>query len=301
MRHGELAASIAGSIAEATGETFRLVSSSAVAGGCIHAALRLEGEGPSGPMRYFAKACEADRAPMLDAEADGLEALEGARALRVPRRIARGGDGTRSWLVLEWLDLEPLAAASAARLGAGLAAQHRIERPAFGWPRDNFIGASPQENRPGSDWVAFWAHHRLVPQLRLAARNRLPSRLIDRGERLAADAGAFFRDHRPRPSLLHGDLWGGNAAALPDGTPVVFDPAVYAGDREADLAMAELFGGFPRDFRAAYEEDFPLADGYRARRDFYNLYHLLNHANLFAGGYVAQSLEMTDRLLAEIG
>ena len=117
---------------------------------------------------------------------------------------------------------------------------------------------------------------------------------------LAADCGAFFRGHVPQPSLLHGDLWGGNASALPDATPVVFDPAVYVGDREADLAMTELFGGFPADFHSAYRAAWPLDDGYRVRRDLYNLYHLLNHANLFAGGYVRQSQEQVERLIAEI-
>jgi fructosamine-3-kinase len=295
-----LAQAIARSVAQA-GHAFELASASSVAGGCIHQALALEGEGAAGTVRYFAKACDLERAPMLAAEADGLEAIEQAGALRVPRRIARADDGAMAWLVLEWLELSPLDAASAARLGAGLAAQHRIERPAFGWTRDNFIGSSPQANAPGSDWLEFWLTRRLVPQLRMAAANRLPSRMIDRGERLAADAAPFFQGHRPRPSLLHGDLWGGNAAALPDGTPVVFDPAVYAGDREADIAMTELFGGFPRDFRTAYDEKFPLADGYRARRHFYNLYHVLNHANLFAGGYVAQAADAIERLLAEIG
>jgi fructosamine-3-kinase len=139
-----------------------------------------------------------------------------------------------------------------------------------------------------------------MPQLRLAAANRLPSRLIDRGERLAADCEAFFRTYVPAKSLLHGDLWGGNAAALPGGIPVVFDPAVYVGDREADLAMTSLFGGFPADFHAAYANAWRPDDGFRARRDFYNVYHVLNHANLFAGGYVRQSQDLVERVLAEI-
>ena len=139
-----------------------------------------------------------------------------------------------------------------------------------------------------------------MAQLRLAAKHRLPTRLMDRGERLAADCGAFFTNHAPQPSLLHGDLWGGNASALPDGTAVVFDPAVYVGDREADVAMTTLFGGFPADFQAAYRAAWPLDDGYRVRRDFYNLYHVLNHANLFAGGYVAQSQDLVERLIAEL-
>ena len=238
---------------------------------------------------------------MFAAEADGLAALAASGALRVPRVVTRGDDGERAWLVLEWLELAPLGPVSGARLGTSLAALHAIPQAKFGWARDNFIGASPQVNGWSDEWVPFWRDRRLVAQLRLAAHNRLPSRMIDRGERLAADIQAFFRNHRPAPSLLHGDLWGGNASALSDGTPVVFDPAVYVGDREADLAMTELFGGFPADFQAAYRAAAPLDDGYRVRRDLYNLYHVLNHANLFAGGYVAQAAEAIGRLLAEIG
>jgi fructosamine-3-kinase len=243
---------------------------------------------------------EADRAPSFAAEADGLAALRTARALTVPGFVAQGKDADRAWLVLEWLDLAPLDAASAARLATALAAQHAVPQEKFGWARDNFIGSSPQVNGWSDDWLAFWRAKRLHPQLRLAAHQRLPSRMIDRGERLIADCEAFFRGYHPAKSLLHGDLWSGNAAARSDGTPVVFDPAVYVGDREADLAMTELFGGFPKDFHAAYRSAAPLDDGYRVRRDFYNLYHVLNHANLFAGHYVRQGEQSIERLLAEI-
>ena len=181
-----------------------------------------------------------------------------------------------------------------------LAAQHRLPQAKFGWDKDNFIGASPQANGWSEDWLAFWRDRRIHAQLRMAMANRYPSKMIDRGERLLADSEAFFRTHRPVPSLLHGDLWGGNASALPDGTPVVFDPAVYCGDREADLAMTELFGGFPKDFHSAYRNAWPLDDGYPVRRDFYNLYHVLNHANLFSGSYVEQGARLIERLIAEI-
>jgi fructosamine-3-kinase len=220
--------------------------------------------------------------------------------VRVPAVVAQGDDGEMGWLILEWLDLGGLSAASGARLGAALAAQHRVPQAKFGWEEDNFIGSSPQVNGWSENWPGFWRDRRIHAQLRMAMKNRYPSRMIDRGERLLADCEAFFRTHRPVPSLLHGDLWGGNASALSDGTPVVFDPAVYCGDREADLAMTELFGGFPKDFHAAYRAAWPLDEGYPVRRDFYNLYHVLNHANLFAGGYVEQSARLIERLVAEI-
>ena len=300
MKEPALARALSRSIAAAAGSAFAIVSIEPVGGGCIHRALEITGKGASGGERYFAKTNEPDRAPMFTAEAGGLQALREAGALTVPRVVAQGADDESAWLVLEWLELAPLEARSAAALGSALAAQHRIERARFGWERDNFIGASVQTNGWSDDWLDFWREKRLHTQLRLAARNRLPSRMIDRGERLMADCDAFFRGYVPARSLLHGDLWGGNAAATSRGTPVVFDPAVYVGDREADLAMTELFGGFPKDFHSAYRAAWALDDGYRVRRDFYNLYHVLNHANLFAGGYVAQAERSIEKLNAEI-
>ena len=288
------------SIAAALGHAFEVRSLAPVGGGCIHTALRVEGRGAGGSATYFAKMNDADRAPMFAAEAEGLAALADAQALRLPRVIAQGSDDERAWIVMEWLELAPLDAKSGAALGRSLARLHRTPRERFGWARDNFIGASPQVNGWSDDWHAFWRDRRLHAQLRLAARNRLPSRLIDRGERLAADCAAFFATYRPIPSLLHGDLWSGNAAALEGGMPCVFDPAVYVGDREADLAMTEMFGGFPGDVGVAYRTEFPLDDGYTVRRELYNLYHVLNHANLFAGNYVAQAAQSIERLVAEI-
>lgn len=300
MKPDATARAVARAISDATEVSFEPTASEPVGGGCIHAALKLTGKGARGEREYFVKVNEAGRADMFAAEAEGLAALAEAKALAVPRVIAQGADGERAWLVLEWLELAPLTPAAAARLGGALAALHAIPRDRFGWARDNFIGASPQVNGWSDDWLAFWRERRLHAQLRLAAHHRLPSRMIDRGERLAADCDAFFRAYRPVKSLLHGDLWGGNAAALADGTPVVFDPAVYVGDREADLAMTELFGGFPKDLLASYRAAYPPDDGYAVRRDFYNLYHVLNHANLFAGGYVRQAEHSIERLLAEI-
>jgi protein-ribulosamine 3-kinase len=300
VKDAAAARALSRSIAAASGAAFAVASMQPVGGGCIHRAFSVTGKGARGEQRFFAKTNEPDRAAMFAAEADGLQALREAGALEVPRVIAQGDDDDLSWIVLEWLELTALLPASAAQLGAALAAQHRVERDKFGWERDNFIGASVQVNGWSDDWLAFWREKRLLAQLRLAARQRLPSRMIGRGERLVADCEAFFRGYAPARSLLHGDLWGGNAAATAAGRPVVFDPAVYVGDREADVAMTELFGGFPGDFHAAYRAAWALHDDYRTRRDFYNLYHVLNHANLFAGGYVAQAEKSIEKLLAEI-
>jgi fructosamine-3-kinase len=286
-------------IGDATGEAFEITRLSPVGGGCIHTALRIDGETSAGKKSYFAKVNDAEHAAMFAAEADGLAALRDAKAIAVPDVVTHGCDDRRAWLVLEWLDLARLDGASARALGTALAALHRVKRERFGWGRDNFIGASPQVNGWSDEWLPFWRDRRLHAQLRLAAHNRLPSKMIDRGERLAADCGAFFRTHKPSPSLLHGDLWGGNASAS-RGTPIVFDPAVYVGDREADIAMTTLFGGFPPGMLAAYRDAFALDDGFVVRCDFYNLYHVLNHANLFSGGYVSQAAQSIERLLAEI-
>jgi len=253
------------------------------------------------PKRIFAKAGEADCLRNFAAERDGLNCLSTATSpLRVPQVVACETLDEQAVLLLEWIDLMPLDATSAAMLGEGLAMLHRSTTEKFGLASDNFIGATPQRNAPDANWVRFWQMNRLMPQLELAAKHRYPSRMIDRGERLASDCGAFFRDYQPVPSLLHGDLWSGNVAADETGRPVIFDPAVYYGDREADVAMTELFGRQPADFYTAYDNAWPRDVGYAVRREFYNLYHVLNHANLFAGDYVRQSERMIEALLAEL-
>ena len=296
----ERGAALAEAIGQATGEAFEVRALAPVSGGCIHTALRVDGDSPTASRSYFAKVNSAGHDAMFAAEEDGLAALRDTATIGVPRVIAQGHDDHEAWLVLEWLDLSPLDAPTARALGAALAALHGVPQPRFGWARDNFIGATRQVNGWSDDWHAFWRDRRLHAQLRIAAHKRLPTRLIDRGERLAADCGAFFRTYSPKPSLLHGDLWGGNASAAAH-APVVFDPAVYVGDREADVAMTELFGGFPPDALAAYRAAAPLDDGYTVRRDMYNLYHVLNHANLFGGDYVAQAARHVEQLLSEIG
>ena len=300
MTPDPVATSLGAAIGAATGTPFDVVAMRPVSGGSIHAALDVAGRTALGEQRYFAKVSGAARAPMFAAEADGLAAIAAANALRVPRVLTHGEGGERAWIVLEWLELAPLGARSASHLGAGLATQHRIPQARFGWERDNFIGASPQRNGWSDDWNAFWRDRRLHPQLRFAAANRLPSRMIDRGERLAADCHELLRGHAATRSLLHGDLWSGNAAASGAAHSAVFDPAVYVGDHEADVAMTELFGGFPPDLLAAYRAEWPPEAGYATRRDLYNLYHVLNHANLFAGNYVRQSGDAIEKLLAEI-
>lgn len=251
----------------------------------------------AGDARCFVKTQAAARLAVLEAEADGLRELSRANALRVPVSRASGSAGGVAFLVLEWLDL--VAGGRDATLGAGLARLHRTSAAAYGWHRDNTIGATPQDNAWAPDWAAFFRDQRIAPQLALAARNGHGGRLQRDGERLLAAIPDLLAGHAPAASLLHGDLWSGNAARLASGEPVIYDPAVYFGDREADLAMTELFGGFGADFRAAYAAGWPLDAGYPVRRTLYNLYHVLNHLNLFGGGYGRQAETMIGRLLAE--
>ncbi|MDP2762134.1 MAG: fructosamine kinase family protein [Sideroxyarcus sp.] len=304
---------LASVISDVTQRRFEVRCATAVGGGDISQAYCLEGADGS---RYFLKLNDAKQHAIFAAEAAGLNAIAATGTLRVPQPIVHGVADGHSYLVLEHLALSPRG--NPRLLGAQLAALHRCtsdslhsslhvtekmnsghaRRGRFGFARDNFIGTTPQPNRWKEKWIDFWGECRLGFQLRLAAQNGYGEALQKPGEKLLAVLPAFFDGYSPRPSLLHGDLWGGNHAFLADGTPVIFDPAVYYGDRECDLAMAELFGGYPPDFYAAYRADYPLDAGYAKRRDLYNLYHLLNHANLFGGGYARQAVQMIAKLLA---
>ena len=246
---------------------------------------------------YFVKTHSASHLPMLEAEADGLRELARAAALRVPAPRACAVAGDRACLVLEWLDLAD--GGRDAALAGKLAQLHRTTADAYGWHRDNTIGTTPQDNAWTGDWATFFRDRRIAPQLARAARDG--GRLQRDGERLLAVIPRLLAGHAPAASLLHGDLWSGNAARLASGEPAVFDPAVYFGDRETDVAMTELFGGFGPSFYAAYRGAWPIDPGYPVRRTLYNLYHVLNHFNLFGGGYRDQAQAMIGQLLAEAG
>ena len=253
----------------------------------------------AGPM--FVKVAGVDRAWALEAEAEGLRSLALASAIRLPRVIGAGVVSNRGWLALEWIDLASPTPGSEARLGELLAEQHRRTNATFGWHRSNTIGLTDQMNEPDADWARFYAARRLGFQLDLAESGDHGGRLIDRGRRLCECVPSLLGGHPATPSLLHGDLWAGNHAEDSAGRPVIFDPAVYFGDREADLAMTRLFGGFGREFYRAYEAAWPLEPGAAGRVPLYNLYHVLNHLNLFGGDYRRQAEDMIERLLAAVG
>ena len=285
---------IAAAISRSSGAPFTVQNAQAVHGGDISQAFKLSDDSRS----FFVKTQAAIRLGWFEAEAAGLAALDAAHAVRVPRVVCHGVAAGQAYLVLEHLLLKPHG--DAAQLGRLLARQHRVSATQFGGPRDNWIGATPQPNPQNENWIGFWRDQRLGFQLRLAAKNGYGGALQADGDALLPRLDAFFDGYMPVPSLLHGDLWGGNHGYLADGAPVIFDPAVYFGDRECDLAMTELFGGFAPEFYAAYREAWPLDAGYAVRKTLYNLYHVLNHANLFGGSYVAQATRMIAQLLAQI-
>jgi protein-ribulosamine 3-kinase len=286
---------LAQAISATTGHKLASAPDEAVLGGSVSACLRWLSD--AGPM--FIKVAGADRAWALDAEADGLRALASASAIRVPRVLGAGLASNRAWLALEWIGLVSPAPRSEARLGELLAGQHRATSASFGWHCTNTIGLTEQMNEPDADWARFYAARRLGFQLDIVEASG-GGRLLDRGRRLCERVPALLGGHTPVPALLHGDLWAGNHAEDSAGNPVIFDPAVYFGDREADIAMTRLFGGYGRAFYSAYEAAWPLEAGAAERVPLYNLYHVLNHFNLFGGGYRRQAEDMIERLLAEV-
>jgi len=289
-------AAIEQSITETIGHVFSIKHQQAIGGGSINRAYRIE----SDKHRYFLKLNQASKLVMFEAEAAGLQELAAAKAIRVPVPICYGAAAGESWLVTEYIEFDRGAQDSVRQFGRQMVNLHRKSSGPFGWFRDNTIGSTPQYNGQMHSWVDFYRERRLRVQFDLAARNGFADSLQIKGERLMAYLEVFFSTYRPQPSLLHGDLWAGNRAFDTARQAVIFDPAVYYGDREADIAMSELFGGFGEDFYAAYNEAWPLDGGYAVRKTLYNLYHILNHANLFGGSYAAQAENLVDQLLAEV-
>jgi len=288
--------SVCSHVARVTDTNGTFVKVVSVAGGDINRAGILHTTDKS----YFVKSNRPELLHMFEAEADGLRELARAKAMRVPMALCAGGTSDLAYIVMEHINLARLTAKSESRFGKQLATQHRVTTDNFGWHRDNTIGSTTQINTLTDDWVSFFKLYRLGYQLNLARDKGAATALIDKGGQLLDSLRCFFTDYRPVPSLLHGDLWRGNVAADDNDNPVIFDPAVYYGDREADMAMTELFGGFSDQFYAAYQDAWLLDSAYTTRKHLYNLYHILNHYNLFGASYAAQAEHMIDRLLSEL-
>ena len=247
------------------------------------------------PDDVFVKTGPESDLDMFEAEAAGLRELEAAGAVRVPKVIDYGIENGEAFIALERLIFEHADRDAEARFGRQLAELHAHTAERHGWHHDNTIGRTPQKNPWTDDWVEFFREHRLRFQLELAARNGYAGELQELGDRLAARLSGLFDGYEPVASLCHGDLWRGNWGVA-DGVPVIFDPAVYYGDRESDIAMTMLFGGFGRPFYAAYEQAWPLERGSELRIRLYQLYHVLNHLNLFGTGYLRQALDLLRKL-----
>ena len=267
-----------------------------ISGGCISQAYVVGGA----DQRYFVKINSPQFSETFQAEYQELQELHAADAIRVPQAIAVGAAERKAFIIMEHVDFGQPKQRSYQALGQQLAHLHQSTQAQFGWHRDNAIGATPQPNTADDNWVHFYQQQRLAHQLHLAQQNACPPSLTNAGKRLIESAPAFFTDYSPQPSLLHGDLWQGNWGFDQLGEPVIFDPAVYFGDREADIAMTELFGRAPDAFYKAYNDVWPLDSGYEVRRELYNLYHILNHFNLFGSAYASQAERMIQSLLSQI-
>jgi fructosamine-3-kinase len=273
---------------------FKIIDKRNIGGGSINNAFRIS----DGKDTFFIKTNRQQLAFMFEAEARGLEVMFDSGAIKVPEPVSHGVAGHESYSVLSWLNMSGQPRTDA--FGRQLAALHRCYAEQFGFFIDNSIGSTPQLNQWSDDWYDFWKKQRLGYQLDLAKQRGFGARLYDLGIQLSERIPQFFDGYQPRPSLLHGDLWSGNWAGDESGQPVIFDPATYYGDHEADLAMMELFGHPGRAFFDAYNEVYPMDQGYSLRRTFYNLYHILNHANLFGSSYAMQAENMLETLLAEV-
>ncbi len=278
-------------ISAAIGESFVTTNHRGVGGGSINQAYVLA----DGSKKFFAKLNLPQRAGMFQQESSGLQALAKVKAIRTPQVICTGVDDRHSFIVLEYIPFDHGSAQAWEQLGRDLANLHLLSQSQqFGWDQDNTIGSTPQINPLMADWATFWQEARIGYQLQLARKRGVH---LDNADVLLRNIPRLLGRHQPKPTLVHGDLWSGNVAFTESGEPVIFDPAVYYGDREVDLAMTELFGGFRPEFYQGYESVYHLPAGYHIRKILYNLYHILNHGNLFGGSYWHQAGGMIQTLL----
>lgn len=281
-------------ISNATGVLFKSQSSSAIGGGCINQASKIQS---MDGRNFFLKINQASFLPFFEAEAEALKEIRATQTIMAPDVITHGVAKNQAFLVLEYIEEGRSSPGSQKNLGMLLAKMHKIEQPFFGWERDNCIGATPQPNPKTNSWPVFYRDHRLAFQFKLAQSN---GRTFEGAQKLLKSIESFFADYSPYPSLLHGDLWGGNASCDSSGVPFIYDPASYYGDREADLAFTYMFGGFSSSFYDAYNHEYPLNSGFPKRKTLYNLYHELNHFNLFGGGYASSAQSSIDQLLSQL-
>lgn len=235
--------------------------------------------------RYFAKIMPlAGGWEMIQAETEGLGAIKATHTLKTPEVVGAEQFGGGGCLLLEYIRAGAGTERSFKALGRGLAQMHNLPAPFYGWRSDNFIGLLPQSNIPGKDWAVFFVDQRLSPQYNAAvSHGRLRAEEIPGRAKMVRQISLLTPEISP--SLVHGDLWGGNFLISETGEPYLIDPAVHYGHAEVDLAMSHLFGGFPESFYASYHEINPPSKGLEARMELYQLYYLLVHLNLFGKSY----------------
>lgn len=290
---------IADHIGQSLNTTVQIQQKTSVGGGSINSAYKvttMDGQ------HYFVKLNSAHLEYMFQVEFDSLNELLQAPVIKtgtmqIPAPICFGTTGlndSKSYLVLEYLAMS--SHGDGKIMGRALAQMHRVTASQYGWYQNNIIGSTPQSNQQHSDWLTFWREERMLPQFKMLYDKGYRQHLLPLSDRLLNKMESLLGKHNPPASLLHGDLWSGNYAYNEQGSPIIFDPALYYGDREADLAMTELFGGFDQSFYQAYNEAWPLDEDYKTRKTLYNLYHILNHANLFGTSYLTQAISMMERL-----
>jgi fructosamine-3-kinase len=276
------------------GDPIKITSKSTISGGCINQAWKLE---LSNGQAVFMKENSARFENMFHAEATGLKALRVSGGPRVPEPFAVVADAHSQVILMSFISEGPRHPHYWEEFGRSFAALHMHCGDAFGFKEDNYIGSTRQVNTPSADWPEFFGTYRLGYQIGLAAKQGLanPS-LVRSTEKLISKLDRLLPGD-PKPSILHGDLWGGNVMTGEDGKAVVIDPAAYWGHFEADLSMTELFGSFPSKFYAAYHEVTPISPEYVDRKEIYNLYHVLNHLNMFGSSYASQATAIVNRFV----
>lgn len=276
-------------ITSITGRRYNVMEVQQAHGGCISDAWHIKTLDDD----FFLKVTILSKKGFFYTEVEGLKELSKCKSLSTPEVIGLHETDHECYILLEYLLLEPHNTASHKKLGHGLAELHKITSDKFGFKESNYIGASPQINHRTDNWPDFYSNCRTLPQAYMTGNDKIESLAEQLSERMIT----FFRDYTPAISLLHGDLWSGNTARTETNSPVIYDPAVYYGDRETDIAFTEFFGDFSPEFYSAYNETWPLHPGYQVRKHLYQLYHCLNHFNLFGNTYLPKSIETLEYLV----
>jgi len=280
-------------ISEQTKENFSIVHRQSVTGGDINQSFYITDE----LNEYFVKVNKAQHYDNFLAEAYSLDKIANTETIRTPAIICHGQTEESSYLVLEWCKLTNGTSKHWFDLGEQLATMHlTTEHGEFGWEQNNFIGRTIQPNIWHANWRTFFAEQRIGWQLQLLKEKSISLGNINR---IVEACHEILLHHKVVPCLVHGDLWQGNAGFIGN-KPLIFDPACYYGDREVDIAMTELFGQFPQSFYQGYQDKYPLPPKYESRKQVYNFYHILNHANMFGGVYIDQARAILSRLLAKV-